>query len=180
RSQQIAKLRESAQAALKKQQSGKNVTEPEGLEAPQSEAIKLYSLALEMALGRPIWEPQQLLREEVASIYTSRAHAYAAIRAWADAYTDCRLSLEAKPQGNPGAYRVGCDSLREMGRVNEAAQLLRRGINQEEATMGLLRQQIAQMQAQNHPGLGQARGSLGALEKELEGLKEMARGMGLL
>ena len=175
RSQQVHKLRESAQAALKKQSKDAAV-DAESTAAPQSDAIKLYSLALEMALGRPAWEPQQLLREELASIYTSRASAYASIRAYADAYTDCRNSLAAKQQGNPGAYRLGSDALKEMGRTQEALQLVRAGVAQEENTLVQLRQQISQI-PQGHPNLQNAKQSMQTFEKELETLRDMSRKM---
>ena len=178
RSQQIAKLRESGQAALKKQ-SSQNVLEPQGATAPQSEVIKLYTLALDMALQRPVWEPQQLLREELAAIYTSRAAAYASLRGWPDALTDCRLSLEAKQQGNPGAWRIGCDALRQMGRIAEARDLVKRGVVQEEATLQLLRSQVAQIPNQ-HPNQHNAKQSLQSFERELDALRDMGRALGAM
>lgn len=177
RSQQIQKLREAAQTAMKKQ-SSQSISEPDASSAPQSEAVKLYTLALDMALQRPPWEPQQLLREELAAIYTSRAAAYGSIRAWADAYTDCRLSLEAKRQGNPGAWRIGCDALKEMGRATEAGDWVRRAVAEEEGTLGQLKNQLGQMQ-QGHPGLSQAKNALQGFERELEALREQGRGLGV-
>lgn len=178
RSQQIHKLREAAQTALKKQ-SNAPVPEPVDGSAPQSEAIKLYGLALDMALQRPTWEPQQLVREELAAIYTSRAAAFAAIRGWADAHTDCRLSLECKRQGNPGAWRVGCESLKEMGRATEAGEWVRMAVMEESVMLNQFRGQVAQMQ-QGNAGLAQAKNALQGFEKELETLKEMGRGLGVV
>ena len=47
-----------------------------------AEAVKFYSLGLQMALTRPLWEPQQLVREEVAALYANRAQAPMALQSW--------------------------------------------------------------------------------------------------
>ena len=61
RSAQITKLRDSGNAEFRK--------------GRHAEAVKMYTLGLQMALGRPLWEPQGLVREEVAALYANRAQA---------------------------------------------------------------------------------------------------------
>src|SRR6201994_625429 len=57
RSAQITKLRDSGNAAYR---TGKF-----------AEAVKLYGLGIDMAIGRPVWEPAVLCREELAGLYAN-------------------------------------------------------------------------------------------------------------
>src|ERR1700733_14489093 len=61
RSAQVTKLKESGSTEFRK--------------GRYAEAIRLYSLAIQMALARPLWEPAQLVREEIAILYANRAQA---------------------------------------------------------------------------------------------------------
>src|ERR1700694_5218225 len=64
RSAQITKLRESGNAAFRR--------------GAPDEAIKYYSLGLQMALTRPLWEPSGLARHEVAGLYANRSQGHIA------------------------------------------------------------------------------------------------------
>lgn len=119
RSNQITKLRESGNASLKKSQA--------------SDAIRMYTLAIEMAIGRPAWEPWALVREEVAALLSNRAQAQISIREWPMGLVDAEASLEMKAACNVKAwYRAGV-CLREMGRLEDAREMLARGIEFESA-----------------------------------------------
>ncbi|KAL2053371.1 hypothetical protein ABVK25_006365 [Lepraria finkii] len=76
RSAQIQKMRDQGNASLRSKSSPTT--------AQAQEAIKLYTYGIEMALGRPTWEPAQLVREEAGVLYANRAQAYMAAQMWAE------------------------------------------------------------------------------------------------
>ena len=128
RSAQITKLRESASAAQRKGQ--------------HSEAIRLWSFAIDMANGRPGWEPTGLIRTELADLFLGRANAEAAAQQWVEAWKDAESSTECKRgpgqgpngekiPGNPKAFIVAGRCLSEMGKWTEAVAWLERAIDNE-------------------------------------------------
>ncbi|KAI0196785.1 tetratricopeptide repeat domain-containing protein [Xylaria flabelliformis] len=117
RSAQITKLRDSGNAEHRK--------------GRHAEAVKLYSLGLQMALGRPLWEPQGLVREEVAALYANRAQAHMALLDWPEAAADAEASVEAKRQGNAKAWWRRGKALLEMGRLEEAREWVRKALELE-------------------------------------------------
>ncbi len=128
RSAQITKLRESGNASFRQ---GKH-----------ADAIRFYSLGLEMALKRPLWEPSGLVRDEVAGLYANRAQAQMALSNWAEGAVDAEASVEAKKVGNAKAWWRRGRCLIEMGRWEEAREWVGRGLEMEgnEADLvGLLR-----------------------------------------
>ncbi|KAF4624363.1 hypothetical protein G7Y89_g13808 [Cudoniella acicularis] len=114
RSANITKLRESGNAEFRK---GKH-----------SEAIKYYGLGLQMALGRPLWEPSGLVRDEVAGLYANRAQAHMALSNWVEGSVDAEASVEAKKGGNAKAWWRKGRCLVEMGRLEEAKDWVGRGL----------------------------------------------------
>ena len=114
RSAQIAKLRESGNTAFRK--------------GEHDNAIRMYTLAIEMALTRHAWEPAGLVREEASGLYANRAQAYMAMQSWAEGAVDAESSTELKRAGNAkGWWRQG-KCLLEMGRLEEARQAVTRGL----------------------------------------------------
>jgi len=96
-----------------------------------------------MALTRPAWQPTGLLRDEVASLYANRAQAHMAGRDWVLGMIDAECSVEAKKVGNAKAWWRRGRCLFEMGRLEEAREWVRRGLEMEgnEADlMGLLKE----------------------------------------
>lgn len=119
RSAQITKLREAGNALFKK--------------GSHSDAVRMYSLALDMAAGRPVWEPAGLVREELSSLYGNRAAAQMAQQNWVEGSVDAECSVELKKVGNvKGWWRRGV-CLREMGRAEEAREWVREGVEFEGA-----------------------------------------------
>jgi translocation protein SEC72 len=106
RSAQVAKLRDSGNAALR---SGKS-----------ADAVRLYTLAVDMAAGRPGWEPVDTARDELATLYANRAQAHMAARDWALGAVDAECSVELRRQGNTKAWWRRAKCLLEMGRLEEA------------------------------------------------------------
>lgn len=117
RSAQISKLRESANTAYRKDNF--------------DEAARLYTFAIDMALGRPGWEPVTLAREELAGLYANRAQAYMGMQAWPEGMLDSKCSVESKPIGNVKAWWRGGKCLAEMGRWEEARVLIEKGLEVE-------------------------------------------------
>ncbi|KAL8992054.1 MAG: hypothetical protein Q9188_007666, partial [Gyalolechia gomerana] len=76
RSAQIQKMRDQGNVSLRK-----NPTKP-------TEAIQLYTYGIEMALGRPGWEPSPLVKEEASLLYANRAQAYMAAGMWPEGAAD--------------------------------------------------------------------------------------------
>lgn len=114
RSANLNKLRESGNAEYRKQR--------------YAEAIKFYTLGLQMALTRPAWEPSQLVREEVHQLYSNRAQAHMQLANWPEAAVDAEASVEAKRQGNAKAWFRRGRCLVEMGRLQEAREWVARGL----------------------------------------------------
>jgi translocation protein SEC72 len=117
RSAQITKLRETGNDSFRK---GKH-----------DEAIRYYSLGLQMALSRPLWEPSGLVRDEVAGLYANRAQAHMAMQSWAQGSIDAESSVEAKKAGNAKAWWRKAKCLVEMGRLEEAEEWIGRGLEME-------------------------------------------------
>lgn len=106
RSAQITKLRESGNVSFRK--------------GAFADAVRMYTFGIEMALGRPGWEPAGLVRDELAGLYANRAQAHMAMQAWAEGMVDAEASVEMKRVGNAkGWWRRG-RCLVEMGRLEEA------------------------------------------------------------
>jgi len=124
RSAQIGKLRESGNAAFRK--------------GEHSQAVKLYGLAIEMALGRPSWEPSGLVREEVSALLANRAQANMAQQNWAEGAVDAEASVEMRKVGNAKAWWRRGKCLLEMGRLEEAETWVGQGLEFESTETDLV------------------------------------------
>jgi translocation protein SEC72 len=96
-----------------------------------ADAIKFYTLGLQMALTRPPWEPSQLVREEVAGLYANRAQAHMALQNWPEGAVDAECSVEAKKGGNAKAWWRRGRCLMEMSRLEEARDWVSKGLEME-------------------------------------------------
>ncbi|KAF2463699.1 uncharacterized protein BDR25DRAFT_307593 [Lindgomyces ingoldianus] len=124
RSAAISKLRESGNAEFRKHQ--------------YPSAVRMYSLAIDMALGRPAWEPSGLVREEVSGLLSNRAQAHMSMQNWAEGAVDAEASVEMKKVGNAkGWWRRG-KCLFEMGRLEEAEVWVKQGLEFEATEQDLL------------------------------------------
>ncbi|KAI9646132.1 hypothetical protein NHQ30_005572 [Ciborinia camelliae] len=117
RSANITKLRESGNTEFRKGKHG--------------EAVKMYTLGIQMALARPLWEPSGLVRDEVAGLYANRAQAHMATQNWVEGAMDAESSVEAKRAGNAKAWWRRGRCLMEMGRLEEAREWVGRGLEME-------------------------------------------------
>lgn len=130
RSAQLTKLRETGNAAFKA--------------AKYPEAINYYTLGLRMALTRPAWEPNGLLRDEAAMLFANRAQAHMELHDWVSGAADAECSVEAKKVGNPKAWYRRGRCLFEMGRVEEAWEWVGKGLEMEgeDAELGRLLKEV--------------------------------------
>ncbi|KAH9843288.1 translocation protein [Teratosphaeria destructans] len=119
RSAQITKMKDSGNAAFKK--------------GDFNSAIQMYTMAIRMASERPAWEPSGLIREELSALYNNRAQAYMQIQGWAEAMVDAEVSVECKRVGNVKAWFRRGQCLREMGRLEEAREWVKSGVEFERA-----------------------------------------------
>jgi len=88
----------------------------------------MYDLAIKMALERPPWEASGLVREELSALHGNRAQALMGLQEWPEAALDAKISTEMKRIGNiKGWWRRG-QFLKEMGRLVEARDWLRQGV----------------------------------------------------
>ncbi|KAI9762669.1 MAG: hypothetical protein M4579_000287 [Chaenotheca gracillima] len=114
RSAQITKLRESGNTSFRK--------------GAYADALRMYTFGVDMALGRPPWEPAGLVRDELSGLYANRAQAHMAMQNWAEGMVDADASVELKRVGNAkGWWRKG-RCLVEMGRTEEAQEWVGRAL----------------------------------------------------
>lgn len=130
RSAQITKIRDNGNQEYRKSR--------------YQEAHKLYTLGIEMAEQRPLWEPSQLAREELSNLYANRAQAYMALQQWAEGAVDAETSVEIKKVGNAKAWWRRGKCLVEMGRLEEGREWAKKGleVEGEEQELGELLKEI--------------------------------------
>ncbi|EUC29965.1 hypothetical protein COCVIDRAFT_108834 [Bipolaris victoriae FI3] len=124
RSAQIGKLRENGNAEFRK--------------GNHDAAAKMYTLAIDMALARPAWEPSGLVREEVSGLLSNRAQANMAQQKWAEGAIDAEASVEMKKVGNAKAWWRRGKCLLEMGRLEEAETWVKQGLEFEATEQDLV------------------------------------------
>jgi len=124
RSAQITKLRESGNASYRQQK--------------HADAIRMYTLGIEMASGRPLWEPSVLVREELSGLYANRAQAHMALQNWPEGDIDAQCSVELKKVGNAKAWWRRGKCLVEMGRLEEAEQWINQALEFEGTEQDLI------------------------------------------
>lgn len=81
-----------------------------------------------MALGRPVWEPSGLVKDELYLLYANRSQAYMATGHWPEGLADADASIDCKRVGNPKAHWRKGKCLKEMGRLEEAMGALELGL----------------------------------------------------
>ncbi len=120
RSAQISKMRDQGNLSLRK-----------ATPASIKEAIQLYTYGIEMALGRPGWEPAASVRDEASNLFSNRAQAAMSCGLWAEGAADALTSVELKRAGNGKAWWRRGKCLLEMGRWKEAKEWVREGLEME-------------------------------------------------
>jgi translocation protein SEC72 len=124
RSAQIGKLRDSGNADFRK--------------GNYAGAVRMYSFAIDMALGRPPWEPSGLVREEVSGLLSNRAQAHMGLQNWAEGAVDALASVEMRKNPNAKAWWRRGKCLLEMGRMDEAEAWVKQALEFEATEQDLL------------------------------------------
>ncbi|KAK9448727.1 uncharacterized protein V1518DRAFT_418036 [Limtongia smithiae] len=110
---QVRKLKDAGNVSYKKGQF--------------SDAARMYSLAIEMALKRAPWEGSAYQREELGVLYSNRAQAYMSSSSWGEAYVDADAAVYLKRTVAKAHFRKG-KCLQHMGRLQEAKEAYQIGI----------------------------------------------------
>ncbi|KAF9972342.1 hypothetical protein BGZ73_004553 [Actinomortierella ambigua] len=113
RSQQIAKMREDGNTHFRAQR--------------HLEAITAYTNAINVAFDRPLWEPTQLAREELAVLLCNRSAAYIARKEFVNALVDADAVVELKRPWSKGHFRRG-RALIGLGRTEEGIAAMQLGL----------------------------------------------------
>lgn len=117
RTAQVTKLRDQGNDAYRKQK--------------YDDAVRMYTLGIQMALQRPMWEPSALVREEVSGLLANRAQAHMALQGWPEGAVDALASVEARRVGNAKAWWRRGRCLYEMARLDEAREWVKQGLEVE-------------------------------------------------
>ena len=113
RSAQISKLKESGNASFKIHKF--------------EDAVKYYSLAIEMALARPPWEFAALCRDETVILLCNRSATKFAMNEFPESLADAEAVVELKKPWAKGHFRKS-KALQAMGRLEEAKKAIEMGL----------------------------------------------------
>lgn len=91
------------------------------------EAIKLFTLAIDVAASRPLWENNQMARDEMALCLANRSAALAAVEDWIGALCDADACIKLKRPWSKAHYRKG-KALQGLGRLDEAKEAYELGL----------------------------------------------------
>ncbi|KAI8393601.1 uncharacterized protein BYT42DRAFT_551618 [Radiomyces spectabilis] len=93
------------------------------------EAIRFYTMAVDLSWSRPLWEPLafQYVREELAPVLSNRSAAHLALKNYVDAYVDAEMVTRLKREWSKGWFRKG-KALYGLGRAEEAAEAFQTGL----------------------------------------------------
>ncbi|KAI9316032.1 hypothetical protein BX666DRAFT_1954080 [Dichotomocladium elegans] len=94
-----------------------------------TEAIRFYTMAVDLSWSRPLWEPLafQYVREELSPVLSNRSAAHLALRNFVDALVDAETVTQLKREWSKGWFRKG-KALWGMGRAQEAADAFQTGL----------------------------------------------------
>lgn len=92
-----------------------------------AEAIKLFTLALDVAASRPLWESNQLARDEMALCLANRSAAFAQVGDWIGALCDAEACVKLKRPWSKAHFRKG-NALVGLGRPDEAREAYELGL----------------------------------------------------
>ncbi|KAI9005832.1 hypothetical protein CLU79DRAFT_723883 [Phycomyces nitens] len=94
-----------------------------------SEAIRFYTMAVELSWARPLWEPLafQYVREELAPVLSNRSAAQLALRNYVEALVDAEMVTRLKREWSKGWFRKG-KALMGLSRPEEAAEAFQTGL----------------------------------------------------
>ncbi|KAI8990191.1 hypothetical protein BDB01DRAFT_848273 [Pilobolus umbonatus] len=94
-----------------------------------SEAIRFYSMAVDLSWSRHLWEPLafQYVREELSPVLSNRSAAHLSLKNYVEAYVDAEIVTRLKREWSKGWFRKG-KALIGLGRVDEAREAFHTGL----------------------------------------------------
>ncbi|EMR10652.1 hypothetical protein PNEG_01351 [Pneumocystis murina B123] len=92
------------------------------------EALKFFTLAVEMAYGRPYWEPASLSRDELAAAFYERCTVYLASKQWKNAFVDASTVIGIRKAWSKG-HLCKSKALQGMGILDKAKESLELGLS---------------------------------------------------
>ncbi|KAK0531533.1 hypothetical protein OC834_002924 [Tilletia horrida] len=90
-------------------------------------AIRMYTLAVDVAASRPLWESNTVARDELSVCLANRSAAFAAVEDWIGALSDADALIKLKRNWSKGHYRKG-KALVGLGRHAEARESFQLGL----------------------------------------------------
>jgi len=91
------------------------------------EAISMYTMAANVAAQRLAWEPNGLMKEELATVLSNRSAAYAAAGDNISALVDADIVIQVKRPWSKGHFRKA-KALTALGQLEEAKEAISLGL----------------------------------------------------
>ncbi|KAN0062544.1 hypothetical protein ACQY0O_005076 [Thecaphora frezii] len=113
RSMAINQAKEQGNAAFRKQN--------------WAEAVRMYTLAVDVAASRPLWEPNQVARDELSLCLANRSAAFYGCGDYIGALCDAEAVVKLKKPWSKGHYRKG-KALAALNRFPEARDAFELGL----------------------------------------------------
>lgn len=114
RSYAIAKAKEDGNEAFKK--------------GDMAEAIRLFTLAIDVGASRPLWENNQVARDELSVCLANRSAAFAEVGDWIGALCDAEAVVKLKKPWSKAHFRKG-KALAGLERYNDARESYNLGLS---------------------------------------------------
>ena len=92
------------------------------------QAIQQYSMAVNIAVQRPPWEAQQLMREEVSMILSNRSAAFFEAGDYLSALVDAETVIQLKRPWSKGHFRKA-RALMKLNNYTEAREAIQLGLS---------------------------------------------------
>ncbi|GLB43295.1 putative tetratricopeptide repeat [Lyophyllum shimeji] len=121
-------------------------------------AINRYTTAAAIAVSRPPWETNQLMREELSTVISNRSAAFYEAHDYISALADADAVIQLRRNWSKGYFRKA-KALLGLHRLKEAAEAVRQGLSFD-PTNSELQTFLAEIEK---------------LEKRMEGVKQEAR-----
>ena len=93
-----------------------------------AQAIQRYTMAASIAVQRPPWEAQQLMREEVSMILSNRSAAFYEAGDYLSALVDAETVIQLKRPWSKGHFRKA-RALMKLNRYHEAKEAIQLGLS---------------------------------------------------
>lgn len=93
-------------------------------------AIGKYSMAVNIAVQRPPWEAQQLMREELSTVLSNRSAAYFETGDQIASLVDSEIVIQIKRPWSKGHFRKA-KALKELNQLDEAKEAIELGLSYE-------------------------------------------------